>query len=336
MASIYSQFFLSFLVIAGLAIGGPAQAASFDCLATQRKVEQLICKNPGLNKQDLDLNGSYDQLRSATDDRVALAADQRMWVNSVRDRCRTVACLREAYGKRIVYLQALAETATEARAKAPTCGVKRPESAPYTCLGSHKEDENERFTCAVNADHSIFLTVADHCSDGKPNSVNVYFYQNRQSAPTSLGRLDRANMASWKDLDRNGFAELDVMDACARLCPEALYHYDPKSKALYHYFSGSYDELFYLPGYLIEQTAQNGINEYDVHKLHRVGLRDWVGGKFIIISSTIRNRQEESDPISCSFSQVLDEKTGERRSIKPPGREWLRFCRYYGKHYRIN
>ena len=61
-----------------------AAAASFDCAKARTKVENLICKDPQLSRQDEDLAKAYGEALKAWDGRIAayVKMSQRGWMGA--------------------------------------------------------------------------------------------------------------------------------------------------------------------------------------------------------------------------------------------------------------
>ena len=85
-----------------------AHAASFDCAKAQTKVEKVICADPSISDLDSRLGKVYGQdlAKANPEQKKQLIADERHWLKSVRDRCATQACLKQAYTQRLADLKA--------------------------------------------------------------------------------------------------------------------------------------------------------------------------------------------------------------------------------------
>jgi uncharacterized protein len=95
------------LVVLGMLCAGslalPAQGASFDCAKASTKVEHMICDNPELSKLDDELAAKFKSAQPGGADRAELVRDQRQWL-SERNACPSVACVKDAYEKRLTAL----------------------------------------------------------------------------------------------------------------------------------------------------------------------------------------------------------------------------------------
>jgi uncharacterized protein YecT (DUF1311 family) len=79
-------------------------AASFDCSRASTNLETLICGDPQISKSDGDLRASYYRALKEASDPGFIKQRQHEWQVNVRDRCKDVACLRNAYSSRIAQL----------------------------------------------------------------------------------------------------------------------------------------------------------------------------------------------------------------------------------------
>lgn len=89
-----------------------ASAAGFDCAAAATTIEKRICASPALSALDLKLSQVYTQAQSETagvngetGERIdPLAQEQKKWI-AKRNQCKTNTCLKNAYQKRIQWIQ---------------------------------------------------------------------------------------------------------------------------------------------------------------------------------------------------------------------------------------
>ena len=102
------------LVIVGGAVpwassshGQDLMPASFDCGKARTWVEKTICRNPELADRDGRMAAAYrDLVEQAREgggpdaDLSNFQREQRAWLKA-RNRCRTTACIAEAYDRRI-------------------------------------------------------------------------------------------------------------------------------------------------------------------------------------------------------------------------------------------
>jgi len=90
-----------------------AAAASFPCDKAQSRIEKAICADAEVSTLDEHLARYYQAARAALQGAVpCLAADQRQWLSSVRNRCTEAGCLRKVYLERLAELDALQPGAT--------------------------------------------------------------------------------------------------------------------------------------------------------------------------------------------------------------------------------
>ena len=73
---------------------------SFDCEQAKTKVELLICGNDSLQYSDMQLAQAYLTLKDAPGQQKKLVADQKRWLEQVRDKCDDTHCLLSAINQR--------------------------------------------------------------------------------------------------------------------------------------------------------------------------------------------------------------------------------------------
>lgn len=86
--------------------------AGFDCSKASSKIEKRICAEPALAALDLQLSQVYADAQSETagvdgesGERIdPLAKEQKIWLKK-RDLCKTNTCIKQAYQKRIKYIE---------------------------------------------------------------------------------------------------------------------------------------------------------------------------------------------------------------------------------------
>lgn len=108
------------LAVLGLwSIGGPVQAASFDCRKATKPHEQIICGDPALSAADDALAQAYGQLLAAlpTPLKQALQKSQRSWLTygplacssdgrgTIKDKAAFTQCLQTEYASRLTTLK---------------------------------------------------------------------------------------------------------------------------------------------------------------------------------------------------------------------------------------
>lgn len=85
-----------------LSFGIPiASATSFDCADARTNIEKLICSDAGLSKLDGDLNKAYLLHLESNAHSKQATSSQRQWLKNIRDVCKDVRCISEAYKSRI-------------------------------------------------------------------------------------------------------------------------------------------------------------------------------------------------------------------------------------------
>jgi len=75
-------------------------AASFDCNKATTLVELAICSDAELSTLDDELAARYKEAMRTTDNEASLRKDQRSWL-TIRNNCKDIKCLKEAYMNRI-------------------------------------------------------------------------------------------------------------------------------------------------------------------------------------------------------------------------------------------
>jgi uncharacterized protein len=66
---------------------------SFDCERAKTKIELLICGDDRLQYADMQLAQAYRTLKGASNQQEKLIADQKRWLEQVRDKCDETNCL---------------------------------------------------------------------------------------------------------------------------------------------------------------------------------------------------------------------------------------------------
>jgi uncharacterized protein len=95
------------------AFASGASAASFDCRRARQPDERAICRDPGLDDQDVRVAVLYEVSSHflAMGARGALVEEQRRWI-AARRRCGADrACLRRSYATRLKQLNGILERA---------------------------------------------------------------------------------------------------------------------------------------------------------------------------------------------------------------------------------
>lgn len=99
-----------------LGLADAASAQSFDCQKARTAVEKMVCADAGLSELDEHLGRYYGAARAQLGGAAScLQTDQSRWLTTVRDVCRTAACLKAAYLDRLGELDALQPGVTAIR-----------------------------------------------------------------------------------------------------------------------------------------------------------------------------------------------------------------------------
>jgi uncharacterized protein len=103
------------VAIAALSLSSAPFAASFDCKKSSTPVEKLICSDTYLSELDEHLARYYAQVRDQVQSGAAgtcVGANQRQWLNSVRNVCKDAACLEQAYLARLAEFDGMQDGAS--------------------------------------------------------------------------------------------------------------------------------------------------------------------------------------------------------------------------------
>lgn len=79
--------------------------AGFNCAKAGTWVEKTICADAQLSQLDEQLMTTYKKALSTKADSSAVKTAQRSWLQSVRNACQDVACLKQAYSTRLAELK---------------------------------------------------------------------------------------------------------------------------------------------------------------------------------------------------------------------------------------
>ncbi len=83
---------------------GNLYGASFNCQKASSFIEHTICNDTVLSKLDDDLSITYKNVFKHSNEKEQLKKEQFDWINSDRNNCQTVNCLRQSYSNRISFL----------------------------------------------------------------------------------------------------------------------------------------------------------------------------------------------------------------------------------------
>lgn len=92
-----------------------ASAASFDCTKAVADVEKLICSNSGILELDDQVNIDYHKALDEVNGelRSNLINQQKHWLKFMRNRCKDVLCIKQAYQSQIAGFTAALEFSEE-------------------------------------------------------------------------------------------------------------------------------------------------------------------------------------------------------------------------------
>jgi uncharacterized protein len=100
----------------GLLWSGAAAAASFPCEKAQSRIEKAVCADAEVSQLDEYLGRYYQAARGTVREAGScLAAEQRLWLSSVRNACQDAACLKKVYLARLGELHPMQPGASSLR-----------------------------------------------------------------------------------------------------------------------------------------------------------------------------------------------------------------------------
>jgi uncharacterized protein len=312
-------------------VGQVAGAVSFNCEKAQSAIEKMICSDESLSAVDSELAKVFSALKTHIADKSSIVSDQRNWLKVVRDKCETVVCLQEAYQARSGYLSRLNARLQLAGKESQKCEVATPKQTKSGCkIGT--------VVCVENSNYSLLQAVSSLCGKvvdevTQDMNINVYIYPRKESSAILVGTINEkeTNIINgdilWGEPDRNGFAELYVVDGCGQNCSTGFYRFDFEKQIMYYYFGGSLNgdmslSNSYFDGYLLNKGVGGAAEyEYNVHKIHQVGSRDIVDKDYFVIeyNGVIGNGN------SCKFYKKYD-KNQNYTEVSPPDKKWYKYC----------
>ena len=96
MFIVQRYFAVAFLLASPL-----AYSASFDCNKASTLVEQSICSNKQLSALDDSLSATYIKALKTSSNPNKIRERQRSWIQSERNSCQNITCLKSAYTSRL-------------------------------------------------------------------------------------------------------------------------------------------------------------------------------------------------------------------------------------------
>jgi uncharacterized protein len=99
----YSESFFQYtlVILFMVCFGGEAFPAGFDCPKAQTEVEKLICSNSRLSYLDEQMTIAYKKALAKQGRTSDLVSEQKEWIRSERNPCRSATCIEAAYVRRI-------------------------------------------------------------------------------------------------------------------------------------------------------------------------------------------------------------------------------------------
>jgi uncharacterized protein len=137
MSMIHIRYRNALLVLGILCAGAsalPARGASFDCAKAGTKVEHMICDSLELSNLDDEMADKFKSAQMGADDRAKVVRGQRQWP-STRNACLDVACVKDAYERRLSELSVAPKGAEVTQpASGPTQAVASNTAKPENAL----------------------------------------------------------------------------------------------------------------------------------------------------------------------------------------------------------
>ncbi len=93
------------LLLIIFAIPSLCNAASFDCSKAQSRIEKMICSDTFASRLDDSLSAVYRHALDSADKPNTLKSDQKQWLKTTRENCKTEAELTQVYKDRIAALR---------------------------------------------------------------------------------------------------------------------------------------------------------------------------------------------------------------------------------------
>jgi hypothetical protein len=148
------------------------------------------------------------------------------------------------------------------------------------------------------------------------------------------GQKPWSTVSSLKDINKDGFFEVVVLDVYHMgnvNTPFDIYAYNPKTHTVYHSLSSGGVAEEFVHGALVvsarESAASYGFSVYQGWPVEDT-LQD--EADMIIIAEIWFDENDKKKGSLCRFTD------GQGQLIHPPkDRFWLKYCRHYGKKYRL-
>ncbi|SRR6266571_4175602 len=156
-----------------LALPLVAHGASFDCGKASTRVENLVCSDDELSKQDELVAKAYERARAAPGLSGQITRTQRAWL-ARRNACRDRACIRAAYASRLKELQNISQTG--AKDDCDSGGT----SEMYSCFSERLQDSEDQLTNLYN---KMLTSIESRYRDRLEKSQDTWLeYRNAQCA----------------------------------------------------------------------------------------------------------------------------------------------------------
>lgn len=231
-----------------------ARGPSFDCAKASTRTEKMICADGELSGLDGELARAYRGALAKTDSAASLKTEQHAWLTNQRNKCFDVACLREAYEKRLAGLKELAtrptppsgspfvppkpersgtpavrkvqfagKETTITREKSPIAGLDDFERITVRNAQGRVESESSCNVGDFDAYSALYTRLRDAAvRDNRAAIVNLMAYPLRvNDVKGKKSRTFRKQAALLKEYDK--VFNPDVLEAIRRLEPADLF-----------------------------------------------------------------------------------------------------------------
>lgn len=162
------------LALSFLSVFHPALAASFDCAKAKTSGDRMICSDPQLSTMDDKLAALYQKVKSESQNKEALIANEASAWNNREANCSNKACLVAWYDNRIMYLTDLDSQYQASGGTAEALYIAKPDGTQMTC-------SDEKITAEL---HDLLTTEADN--PGISNGFVQQVYDEGNCSPIAV------------------------------------------------------------------------------------------------------------------------------------------------------
>jgi uncharacterized protein len=161
-------------------------AQSFDCSRASTAVEKMVCADRELSRLDEEMARAFADARKRFD---AATVGQPAWLTTVRNRCASSTCVKDAYEARVRYLRGLA----------PGAGFPLDRlEGDWTRVSTSPAEKGYLTIDSATAAQFNFTLAATLALSGRPITADDFNYR--------MGQVDgvavtRAGTAVYRDAD---------------------------------------------------------------------------------------------------------------------------------------